>query len=181
MATWISLLRGINVSGKNKIKMAALKSLYERHGFRDVRYYLQSGNVVFSSSQDDPQRIAEAISSYLRDDFGLEVVVLVIEPAALKAILHDSPFRDDPSKGEAFQYITFLIKDPGENDISGIKNAATGEEEIFVRKTAVYLYCPGGYGRTKLSNTFLEKKLGVPATTRNMHTVTNILNLSQAG
>ncbi|HKK40863.1 MAG TPA: DUF1697 domain-containing protein [Bacteroidales bacterium] len=178
MTTWISLLRGINVSGKNSIKMADLKLSYGKLGFRDVKNYLQSGNIIFNSGENDPVPLGNMISVRLKEEFGLDVPVIVLSINTLQRILENNPFRDDLLKDKARQYITYLFSTPGEYDITGINAAVLAGEEISISNRAAYLYCPGGYGRTKLSNTFIEKKLKVPATTRNIKTSEALLRMS---
>ncbi len=178
MNTWISLLRGINVGGKNVIKMEALIHFYEKLGFKDARSYLQSGNIIFRSDECDPVKIGKLITMCLKDDFGMEVSVLALSPGTLGKILEHNPFLKDPSKDPAHQYITFLFSDVEKHELNIFGDAKREGEDIVVSKPAVYLFLPGGYGRTRLSNTFLEKKLEVSATTRSLKTAYSILHQS---
>jgi uncharacterized protein (DUF1697 family) len=178
MTTWITLLRGINVGGRNKIKMDALKLLYENLGFKDVRNYLQSGNVIFRSGETDPVRTGNLISSRLYEVWGMDVPVLALTTGMLDEIFRNNPYLNDNTKDLAYQYITFLFSDPGEYDRDRLNTARSEWEAFTVKGRAVYLYCPKGYGTTKLSNTFFEKKLKVPATTRNLKTAGELLRQS---
>jgi len=168
MKTFISMLRGINVSGQNKIHMANLKSLYESLGLMDVRTYVQSGNVVFDSREQDTVKLRQSIEAQIETTFGFFVPVLIRTANDFQRILESHPFeQEDPTR----VLVTFLYDRPVQskwNDMSLYKDKvdefALGEQEIF-------LFCPGGYGKTKLSNTFFEKKLDVVSTTRNWKTV----------
>ena len=178
MNTWISLLRGINVGGKNVIKMDALIHLYEKLGFKDARSYLQSGNVIFRSDEEDPVNIGNLITTRLKMDFGMEVSVFALSPGTLEKILENNPFLKNPSKDPVHQYITFLFSEVERHELNIFGDAMREGEDIVVSKSAVYLFLPGGYGRTRLSNNFLENKLEVSATTRSLKTAYSILHQS---
>ena len=170
------MLRGINVSGQKKIHMAELKSLYELLGLGNVQTYVQSGNVVFDSAEQDV-REAHGInrSSKIESTFGFSVPVLLRSGEDFRHIIESHPFaQEDPAR----VLVTFLVERPEQskwNDLNLYKDKvdqfALGEQEIF-------LFCPGGYGRTKLSNNFFEKKLGVIATTRNWKTVNALYKMA---
>ncbi|MBE0639131.1 MAG: DUF1697 domain-containing protein [Bacteroidales bacterium] len=179
MTTYISLLRGINVSGQKLIKMDALKVLCENLGFTDVRTYLQSGNVIFQTHDSQIAVLEKLISDQVKKQFGFDVPVIVLTVDDLMEIVEKNPFKDDPSKDPASQYVTFLSAQPVKYDIQSIGYKKTKEEEITVTERAVYLYCPNGYGRTKLTNNFLESKLNVTATTRNWKSTTELLTIGQ--
>jgi uncharacterized protein (DUF1697 family) len=178
MTTYISILRGINVSGHNIIKMAALKEMYEKLGFSDSTTYVQSGNVVFKSENTDTKKLEQIISHEIENTFGFQVPVIVLTAESLETIIRQNPFVDDNKKEPAFMHVTFLSEPPQAFDRENILSKKAPKEEIFFTENAVYLYCPEGYGQTKLSNTFLEKKLKVGATTRNWKTTTKLLEIA---
>jgi len=178
MKTFICLLRGINVSGKNSIQMADLKKLFEDIGAQQVMTYIQSGNVVFHFSETDTKILEQHISEAIKNQFAFDVPAFVITAEKLKEIVAENPFINDPAKDPAFLHFTFLNSEPDNFDAKFIQSKITGDEEFFFAGDIVYLYCPHGYGKTKLNNTFFESRLKVPATTRNLKTTLKLLDLS---
>ncbi len=181
MTTYISMIRGINVSGQKLIKMTDLRQLYEDLGFEKVITYLQSGNVLFSSTEKDARLLEEMIALAIKNSFGFDVPVIVLKAEILEAIIRNNPYIHDADKDISFLHVTFLssspIKEPDQANI--LRKKQPGEEIMFV-SNAVYLYCPNGYGRTKLNNNFLESELKVKATTRNWKTTTELLKLTHS-
>ena len=179
MTTFISMLRGINVSGHNLIKMDALRKLYENLGFHNVTTYVQSGNVVFTGNDIDVSELEQRISQQIEKDFGHKVPVIVLTLSKLKQVIHNNPFLKNQNKDTANLHVTFLSSQPDHYDHKIIEDKKQNEEEISFSDNAVYLYCPNGYGRTKLNNNFLEAKLKVGATTRNWKTTTELFKIAQ--
>ncbi len=179
MKTYISILRGINVSGHHLIKMEALRKSYEGLGFHHVKSYVQSGNVIFSANEIGIADLEQQIVQRIQQDFGFEVPVIILSIDKLKQIIENNPFLKQPDKELAFFHITFLSSKPEQYDFSSIEEKRQTGEEIVISDTAVYLYCPNGYGNTKLNNTFIEKKLNVRATTRNWKTSNELLRMAQ--
>jgi uncharacterized protein (DUF1697 family) len=179
MATYISFLRGINVAGKNLIKMDLLRSIYVNIGFSGIKTYLQSGNVVFCSNEKFPERISEKISAQIKHDFGMDVHVLVLTPAKLEKVVSENPFLNDSQINPDFLHVTFLGSFPVKYDIEMIKEKLQGDEKIEILGDVVYLYCPFGYGSTRLSNSFIEARLKITATTRNWKTTLELLRISK--
>ncbi|WP_118194397.1 DUF1697 domain-containing protein [Albibacterium indicum] len=178
MQTYISILRGINVSGQKLIKMDALKSMYESLGFTHVKNYVQSGNIIFSADETATKSLVEKISSQIENDFGFEVPVLVMTKNELEEIIAANPFADSPEKDPTALYVTFLAANVSDFDLDRIEEKAQKDEQIYIGSKAVYLYCPHGYGKTKLNNTFLERSLKTKATTRNWKTTKKLLELA---
>jgi len=171
MKTYISLLRGINVSGQKKIVMADLRAMYQALGFVNVASYVQSGNVVFNSAESDPAALMDRIEAQIETTFGFEVTVFLRDADDFRRIIDGNPFLARESVDEKRLYVTFLYRSPADDRISGLAVPAGSPDEFMVASDEVYLHCPDGYGTTKLSNTFFEKKLAVPATTRNWNSV----------
>lgn len=177
MTTYISILRGINVSGQKLIKMEVLKKMYEKLNFENIQTYVQSGNVVFSANSKDPKELEKIISSGIESEFGFKVPVIVLKAETLETIVANNPFAKDSHKDIAFLHVTFLAEVPSGFDKESIIEKKHSDEEIEFAEKAVYLYCPNGYGKTKLNNNFIESKLKVQATTRNWKTTTELLKL----
>ncbi|MCX6263118.1 MAG: DUF1697 domain-containing protein [Bacteroidetes bacterium] len=179
MTTYISTLRGINVSGQKLIKMADLQKTYEKLGFGNITTYVQSGNVVFTGKKATPKELAASISQQIAKDFGFQVPVLVLSINSLRQIIASNPFLQDSEKDIAFIHITFLSSQPPKFDEKAIEEKKLGGEAIAFTNMAVYLYCPNGYGKTKLTNSFLETKLQVSATTRNWKTTNELVRIAE--
>lgn len=177
MSTSIALLRGINVSGKNKIRMADLKALFESLGCTSVVTYLQSGNVVFENSTNiDAQVIEQAIEN----TFQLQVPVLVVSVETWEKVSQSNTFLQNETADPAHCYLTCLWKEPDPGMLSGLEVPAKESGRFQVDGAYVYVHCPEGYGRTKIHTGFFEKELHCLATTRNWKTVKALLELSQA-
>lgn len=179
LGKYISILRGINVSGRNKIKMDALKTLYEALSMKDVQTYIQSGNVVFASSGADEEALARSIRDAIEKEFGYAVAVLVRSASGWQSVAHNNPFLGQPGVDPGKLHVTFLERAPDQRSADALSAVDAGPDEARVIGREVYLHCPNGYGRTKLSNALLERKLGTPATTRNWNTVNKLLALAQ--
>lgn len=176
MNTYIAILRGINVSGAKPIKMEELRLTFQKPGFENITTYIQSGNVVFSTTATS--QLAAKIAESIKTDFGFEVPVIVLSCEELKTIIGNNPLNDG-TKDTAFLHVTFLAENPAAFNLSDIEAKKQGNEEIIISGKVVYLYCPHGYGKTKLTNTFLESKLKVTATTRNWKTCGELLRISE--
>jgi uncharacterized protein (DUF1697 family) len=175
MPLYISILRGINVSGQKMIKMEELRKSYEKLGFKNVRSYIQSGNVLFESAKASLSSLEKKISAAIMKDFGFDVPVIVLEKTELLSILKNNPFKKEDV---AHLYVTILSEAPDKSDIEKISGLVSGKDEFKVKDRHIYLYVPGGYGNTKLSNTFFEKKLQRSATTRNWKTLNELIALA---
>ena len=171
MKTFISMLRGINVGGQNKIPMPELKRLYEGLNYANVETYIQSGNVVFDGPDRTAAGMAAAIETQIEQQFGSKVAVFVRDAADFRRILDSNPFLMGRNESPAFLHVTFLYRAPSAAQWSSLKAPDGISDEFFPGVREVFIFCPNGYGRTKLSNTFFERKLGMPATTRNWNTV----------
>ena len=179
MTTYISILRGINVSGQKMIKMDALKEMYEDLHFTNIQTYIQSGNVIFQSVQSEPKDLRQRISNELMKKFGFEIPVIVLDTIELKEIAERNPFKSNKTKDISHLHVTFLSSKPERIDNTMIIQNKAKEEEFAITDKAVYLYCPNGYGRTKWTNTFFENKLKVEATTRNWKTTIELLRIAE--
>jgi uncharacterized protein (DUF1697 family) len=178
MTTYISILRGINVSGQKMIRMEALKEAYEKLGFQDVQTYLQSGNVIFRANENETGILEQRITEQVRKEFYFEVPVIVLTTTRLKEIIDINPFISNLELNPSFLHVTFLSKPSADYDPGMILAKRSAGEEIAFTGDAVYLYCPNGYGRTKLHNQFLETRLKVPTTTRNWRTTNELLKIA---
>jgi uncharacterized protein (DUF1697 family) len=182
MQTYISILRGINVSGHKMIKMESLRKIYEDLKFKNVKTYIQSGNVIFQDKPAKPELLKEKIAKQILKETGFEVPVMVKDINEISSVLKSNPFlkrKEDPAK----LHVTFLSAEPGKEALNKIAEGKYGKDEFILSGRTVFLFCPDGYGNTKLSNNFFENKLKLIATTRNWKTINELhrmaLELSQ--
>ena len=173
MTRYVALLRGINVGGRTRVGMDDLRRLFVALGHADVESYLQSGNVVFRSPVEEPARVAGEIEQGIARDLGVTVTVLVRTADDLARVVASNPFvsrETDP----ATLHVTFLADAPDRERVARLATPSGEPDELALVGREVYLHCPNGYGRTKLNNAFIERRLGVAATTRNWRTVTTL-------
>ena len=175
MSVYISLLRGINVTGQKRVKMEELRTLYKSLGFKNVKTYIQSGNVIFNSDKGDVSSLVKIIESGIKQQFGFDVQVLITSPKKLRETMKNIPNDFDKNKA----CVVFLFETPIHIPWDDLYSAKQETEQFDISDDIVYLYCPLGYARTKLSTNFFERKLKVTATTRNLKTINKLLALSE--
>lgn len=174
MQTYISILKGINVSGQKKILMADLKTLIETLEFKEVFTYIQSGNVVFKSDGKLPDMgLAKKIEAAIEKKYGFQVPVIIRNIEELDKVISNNPFLAIEKL-----HVTFLSQAPKENNIKSIENIDFSPDRFFIKGKEVFLHIPESYGETKLSNKFFENKLKVTATTRNWKTVNKLFEIA---
>lgn len=174
-ATWLALLRGINVVGKNKVPMKALASALETAGFHSVRTYIQSGNVVFSSSRSDPGALARQIERLVERNFACAPMVLVISKAELAAAIRGNPFPGADRDHKSL-HLYFLASRPQSPDIEALARLDAGREAFELKGRVFYFWAPEGFADSVLRSR-IERCLGVAATARNWRTVNELLKL----
>lgn len=177
MKTYAALLRGINVSGHKPVRMPELEKSCVRLGLRDVRTYLQSGNIVFSAGDADAHKLAVALRARIAEDFGHDTEVLVLAARELNRIVKANPLRPPSCDKQKLYHATFLLQAVAAARFRKLTLPAQPGERAMLVGRVVLLYCPHGYGKTQLNNGFFEKALGVPATTRNWRTVVALRDL----
>ena len=173
MNSYISLLRGINVSGQKKVPMVELRALYESLGLEAVQSYIQSGNVICATPDEDVATLTQTIERAIEQHFGFKVRVLIKTPQQLMQVLNGRPFDEERL------FVTFLFGTPTHIPTEALDRAKQPSEQIHIAGDIVYFSCPDGYGRSKLSNSFLESQLKLSATTRNWRTVRKLLELAE--
>lgn len=173
----IALLRGINVGGKRKILMADLRQLLEKIGFEHPKTYIQSGNVVFQSDSENSE-IAEKIEQSIAETYGFDVPVIVKSAKDFEKIVDENPFRESAAIENL--HLTFLKQKPSKSDVENIQNFTFSTDKFSLKGDYIYLYCEGPFHKTKLSNTFFEKKLSTGTTTRNWKTTLKLLEIANS-
>ncbi len=174
MKTYIVFLRGINVSGKNIIKMIDLKHELNKV-FTDVVTYIQSGNIVLKSNLEKKEveiRTAQIIS----DAFGLTIPVFCLDLPQVQSALENNPFTADAPPNKVF--ITFLNEQPKTELLTELERVDFGKDVFKIIKGVLYFYLPNGMADSKLSNTFFEKKLKIVSTGRNLNTINKVISIA---
>lgn len=176
MPTYVALLRAINLGSHNKIPMPALRTVIEGLGYGDVSTYIQSGNVVLTA-KDKASTVEQALHDAIQKEFGFDVAVLVRTKAQMKKIVDAKPFAKK-AKDDGHLHVVFLAVKPKTDKVKALTQGDWGDDEVAVEGTEAFLHLPNGYGRAKLNNMLVEKKLGVVATARNWRTTAKLLELS---
>lgn len=176
--TYIALLRGINVSGSNLIKMDALKKSLETLGFFNIRTYIQSGNIIFQSEENSASTLAQKIREKIQQDFNLQVPAMVKTSEEWNIAVAENPFLPEYSDTIENLHLTFLDTMPENSMIEKILPLKNEPDTGVIIGDRIYLYCPEGYGRTKFTNTYFENKLKVKATTRNWRTMLKLKEMA---
>ncbi len=177
METYIALLRGINVSGQKLIKMADLKIHLEELKFRHVRTYIQSGNILFENKTTGHKQLAEKIAQKIKEKYGFEVPVILLNFSELKNIFDNNPFLNNPKKDIEKIYATILSDEPAKEHLEKLSSFDYSPEEYIQQEKIIYFYSPNGYGNAKMNNNFFENILKVKATTRNWKTICKLVEL----
>jgi uncharacterized protein (DUF1697 family) len=178
METYVALLRGINVSGHRMIKMEELKNVLSELNFTNIRTYIQSGNIIFETPKTDSNYLEKQIGEKILKHFGFSVPVIIRSRPEMETIHKNNPFLGKRSEPADKLHVTFLPEQPDPDNLKKIEDGSYLPDEFSVSGREVYLFCPGGYGNTKLSNQFFENKLKLTATTRNWKTIETLLLMS---
>ena len=173
----LALLRGINVSGHNMIKMDVLKSTLEKLGFQKVQTYIQSGNVFLESDEESAAKIAFIIKQEIYKVFGFDVPILVISKADLEACFVNCKFLKEKDVDLKKVYVAFVSKELKAENINDLKMSQFKPDEVQIDSTRIFIKYHIGAGKTRLDQKYIEKKLNLTATIRNWNTVTQLLNL----
>ena len=173
----IALLRGINVGGKNKLLMKDLAAMFSDAGCQDVRTYIQSGNVLFRAEPALEQDIPSRVSASILSRFGYRIPIVTRTARELQVIVQDNPFLkhgDEPDK----LHVAFLPEIPAPAKVEALDANRSTPDEFAVLGREIYLYCPNGLARTKLTNSYFESTLSTISTMRSWKTVTRLLDMA---
>jgi uncharacterized protein (DUF1697 family) len=176
MAQHIVLLRGINLAGRNRVAMPALRDVLTGAGFGDVRTYLQSGNVVLSSSAKAGD-VADEIRRLIAKEFGLELAVVVRTRSQLAKVVESNPLKKVAMNPKRYQ-VSFLAEKPPRAVIRRVEEAATPPEQVVAIGREIYAWHPETIARSRLWTLLAGQRLGITATARNWTTVTKLLALA---
>lgn len=172
---FVALLRGINVGGKS-LPMARLREVLGGAGLKNVRTYVQSGNVVFEAA-GKAEALEQKIEKCIQEDFKLDVRVRVLSAPDFERARKSNPFLKRKGIDETKLHATFLFDQPSKESLEKISQLDAGRDEWAHVGDRIYVYCPDGYGRSKLNGPVLERMLKFPTTTRNWNTMTQLCEM----
>jgi uncharacterized protein (DUF1697 family) len=177
MATFIALLRGINVGGKNLIPMAELRALSERLGYRNVRTFIQSGNVVLEGA-GKPAEVEAKLEAGITRRFGLAIPVVVRTAARFAAYLDENPLREASARDPSHVLLGLSKARPASGAVEALRERAAAGERIEAAGDAIWFHYPAGIARSKLTPALIDRLVGSSLTARNVTTVGKIVELA---
>jgi uncharacterized protein (DUF1697 family) len=179
MQTYIAILRGINVSGQKMINMELLKAHMKELGFKNIETYIQSGNIIFDYENINSIDLAKQIEVKILEKYGFQVPVIVRTPPEFDQIINNNPFLNSRKEDINKLHVTFLSSIPAQEQLNKFPQIENIADEFEISGDRVFIFCPNGYGNTKLNNNFFENKLKVICTTRNWKTVIKLAEMSK--
>lgn len=179
MAVIICMLRGVNVLGHNKIKMDALKALCAPLKLKDPQTYIQSGNLIFKTDENDLPRLSKRVQDAIEKKFGFRPGVVLRTAAEIRDVIRKNPFAMRSGIEPSKLLVTFLGSDPGQEARDKTLAINTDPEELHIIGREVYIYFLNGQGRSKLSWSKIERTLQASGTGRNWNSVTKMLEIAE--
>ena len=182
MTAFVALFRGINVGGNRKVRMEDLKALHTSLGLQDVASYIQSGNVVFTGEDTEnanPAELRKRIEESFEETFGFHSDAILRSSSELDEVIARNPFAGQAGKESKWVAVVFLAGRPDSAAQEALLKAYSGPEEIFFDGKEMYIYYSEGMGRSKLTNSLIEKKLKTVGTTRNLNTILQLQAMMQ--
>jgi uncharacterized protein (DUF1697 family) len=173
VTTYVALLRGVNVGGKNKLPLADLRNHFETLGFNNVRTLIQSGNVIFESPLVPT---AQELELAIEERFDIVSRIALRTPQELQSVVAKRPSEmDDVGR----LYVGFLASKPAPTDVVHLDHERFLPERFSVTGEEVYVHLPEGMGQSKLPD-YLNRRLNVSTTFRNWNTVNRLLDVSMS-
>lgn len=179
MPVVISMLRGVNVGPHQRIKMDALRALYESLKLDNVRTFIQSGNIIFRSKEKNLPALAKKIQTAIGGEFGFRPEVILRTTDELRQAIAASPFAKRRDVEPAKLLITFLVAEPGPEARSNLLGLKSHPEELHLKGRELYIYFPNGMGKTKLPWSSVEKLLKTTGTARNLNSAVKMLAIAE--
>ncbi|MEO8574772.1 MAG: DUF1697 domain-containing protein [Pyrinomonadaceae bacterium] len=173
---YVALLRGINVGGNVMIKMADLKSSFEKLGLKNVVSYINSGNLAFDSAKATEEKICAKIEKIIEADFGKQIPVMIRDQAAIKDVLDHDPFKGQYETHKQM-HVLFMKETMPKEKQQQLTAAQTDDEKFEIRGREIFALLKAGVADSLLGKGFIEKKLKVATTGRNWRTVEKLAEL----
>ena len=179
MPVLISMLRGINVGGHNKVDMAALRALYESLKFEEPRTYVQSGNVIFRTKEKLSNALAKKIQNAIEHKFGCRPEIILRTADELRKTIAATPFPASRALEPGKVLVTFLAADPSPDANAALLKLKNHPEELHLKGRELYIYFPNGAGKSKLPWSSIAKLLKTEGTARNWNSIRKILEIAE--
>jgi uncharacterized protein (DUF1697 family) len=179
MPVIICMLRGVNVGGRNMIEMDALKALCVGLKLKDPQTYVQSGNVIFSTSEKDVAKLAKRIQDAIEKTAGFRPGVVLRTLAELQQVVARNPFAKRSGIEPGKLLVNFLAANPGKQAREKALAIKVGPEEMHLIGREAYIYFPNGQGRSKFPWAAIERALETSGTGRNWNSVTKMLIMAE--
>jgi uncharacterized protein (DUF1697 family) len=179
MSIHVALLRGINVGGRNLVAMSDLRDLLGTLGFAGARSLLQSGNLVFESDRPTGADLERLLEVETARRLGVTADYLVRSAAEWGKVVAGNPFLEEAKRDPGRLVVMFLKAAPDARDVQALQAAIEGPESLRCEGKHLYVVYPAGIGRSKLTSTLIEKKLGLRGTGRNWNTVLKLATLCE--
>lgn len=176
----IAFLRGVNMTGHNSVKMADLASLFKKLGFEGVRTFIQSGNVLFTDpSRRSIDEISTLIEEAIYKKWKYNVPALVRTAGDLIALNDKNPFLAEPDFNDARMAVIFLTGEPDTGQLKKVEAVNYPPDKFKIEGSEIYIFCPNGFGKTKLYTNFFENKMKVTGTARNWKTICTLTAMAE--
>lgn len=179
METYITLLRGVNMTGHNLIKMTGLVNLLRQIGYIDAETYIQSGNIVFTCHNDSRDDVSLVIRKAIFAEFNLDIGVITRTLDEMTKIVSANPFIEESDFDQSKMAVIFLEQNPSDAQVSKVADIDYPPDKFHINGSEIYIYCPSGFGQTKLYTNFFEAKMKVTGTARNWRTLTRLLEIAE--
>jgi uncharacterized protein (DUF1697 family) len=173
---YVALLRGINVGGKNMIKMESLREKLASLGLENVKSYINSGNLVFETSKSDDRKLAQTIHDAIKNEFGFDISVMVRQMSEIEAIIAKGPFAGQFESHKDL-HVFFLDTELTEDQRTLLEAQACDTEIYDINGRHVSVLLKKSILDSAVGKGFIDKKLKVSATARNWRTVQKIAEL----
>jgi uncharacterized protein (DUF1697 family) len=177
MTVHVGLLRGINVGGKNKLAMKDLAAIFAAEGATSVKTYIQSGNVVFEAPERLASRLAKNATARIAEQHGLDVPVILRTASELAAVARGNPLLARGARPDSL-HVIFLADTPSAKQVATLDPARSPPDRFELCGRDIYVCCPNGVARSKLTIAYFDSKLGTSGTGRNWRTVGKLVELS---
>jgi uncharacterized protein (DUF1697 family) len=172
------MLRGINMTGHNTIKMTGLADLFRQFGYIDAETYIQSGNIVFTCHNGNIADVSSEIRKAILSEFNLNIAVITRTSDEMKKIISANPFLEEPGFDPSKMAVLFLELKPSDEQVLKVAGIDYPPDKFHINGSEIYVYCPNGFGKTKLYTNFFEAKMKVTGTARNWRTVNKLFEMA---
>lgn len=178
MQTVIALLRAINMAGHNSVKTKDLSDMFSESGYPEAKIFIQSGNVIFRSNENK-KKLNLKIEEAIKEKFSFNVDVILRSIPEIKDLILRNPYLEEEKFNPSRMGVVFLKEMPSKESLSKLDDINFPPDKFSIDGQEIFLFCPDGFGRSKLSTNFFERKLGIPGTARNWKTINSILDLAE--